>query len=74
MRDLDVFLTFWVQKFSLGTEKHDSSCIWTGILKILRVFLLLFLLLLLRLLLLLLPLLLAKPVDSFANSTMKTTI
>ena len=47
MRDLDVFLTLWVQKFSQGTKKHDVLCILTGFLEILLVLLLLLLLLLL---------------------------
>ena len=38
LRDLDVFLTFWVQKFSQGTEKHDFLSIDRGFLEILRVF------------------------------------
>ena len=42
--DLDVFLTFWLQKFSQHSEKSDFLCILEGFLEILLVLLLLLLL------------------------------
>ena len=38
--DLDVFLTFWLQKFSQHSEKSDFLCILEGFLEILLVLLL----------------------------------